>query len=486
MKIGSRLGLSFTVIVLLMLAGGLLTFWQVHISRENVQQSLAADQKQLAVLRVHTDVLEIDAGLGPPIINRDLTKLKTNANAAKLTLIGDIRLANEAIARSPSTRAHDARLLAILQGAQNTLPEQVQLLQTLAAVGDWDAVQLRFSKQMETVAELTSLAAKSVNTEVSERRLALLENLRTAQNRLLWILAATTLLCVLAAAGLGAKVTAGITRPLRELESAARSLASGNFSHHAPEADTDEIATLRDAFNFATTELHTLYNELSSLNRRLILAQEEERTRIARELHDDFGQRIAALGISLSTLKRQIPSESAALQHHAERIFFDLIHMGDSLRRLSHTLHPAILEYCGLPGALRALCSEFPGLRVSLSLINESELKHLPLDAALCLYRVAQEALRNVVKHAEVNAADVSLAFNGDSVTLIVQDRGMATKARSSDSGGLGLVSMRERVKQQSGVFSFENPADGGTRLVASIPRPNPASLPAETAGTTY
>jgi nitrate/nitrite-specific signal transduction histidine kinase len=105
---------------------------------------------------------------------------------------------------------------------------------------------------------------------------------------LLWILPGSTLLSVLAAAGLGAKVTAGITRPLRELESTARSLALGHFSHRPPEADIDEIATLRNAFHSAAMELESLYNALSALNRRLILAQEEERTRIARELHDDI------------------------------------------------------------------------------------------------------------------------------------------------------------------------------------------------------
>src|SRR6185369_9119665 len=141
--------------------------------------------------------------------------------------------------------------------------------------------------------------------------------------------------------------------------------------------------------------------EILTLGARLIGAQEDERTRLARELHDDLNQQIAAASIAMGNLKRQIPDEQSEARAQSDRIHQKLSSLSESVRRMSHELHPAILQYSGLAPALRSFCREFGGLtRVEVSLAIQGEFDGVPPGTALCLYRITQEGLRNVAKHA--------------------------------------------------------------------------------------
>jgi PAS domain S-box-containing protein len=131
--------------------------------------------------------------------------------------------------------------------------------------------------------------------------------------------------------------------------------------------------------------------EVQALSARLISAQEEERALLARELHDDVSQQIAALSIGMSNLKRQIPQQQADVREQSDRIHQKLVHVAESIRRLSHELHPAVLEYSGLAAALRTFCSEFEsstGIRVSLQAYGSFE--SVPSPVAVCIYRITQ------------------------------------------------------------------------------------------------
>ena len=212
--------------------------------------------------------------------------------------------------------------------------------------------------------------------------------------------------------------------------------------------------------------------EIMALSERLINAHEEERALLARELHDDLSQQIAALSIGVSHLKRQIPPEQAEAREQSARIQQKLVQVAESIRRLSHELHPAVLEHSGLGAALRDYCSEFgilTGIRVTCK--TEGSFESVPPAVALCVYRITQEALQNVAKHARVGEAEVELTRTDGSLRLTVSDRGAGMPAnRAGLPASLGLVSIKERTRLVKGTFSIQSRPNEGTVLGVRIP----------------
>src|SRR4029453_15097918 len=157
--------------------------------------------------------------------------------------------------------------------------------------------------------------------------------------------------------------------------------------------------------------LRKSHQQNQELAGRLITAQEGERARIARELHDDVGQRLASFSIALGTVRRGLPNAPQLVYEELAGLRRETVTVGNDLRLLSHELHPALLEHLGLVDALRRRCeevSEESGVTVALDVT--SEFGQVPDEVALCLYRVAQEALRNVVTHAQARPARVELS----------------------------------------------------------------------------
>jgi PAS domain S-box-containing protein len=212
--------------------------------------------------------------------------------------------------------------------------------------------------------------------------------------------------------------------------------------------------------------------EVQALTARLIGAQEEERKRLARELHDDLNQQIAALSIATGNLKRQIPKDQAELRAQSDRLHQKLVQIAETVRRMSHELHPAILEYSGLAPALRTYCEEFgamAGIQVSLDI--RGSLDGVAAPAALCIYRVTQEALRNVAKHAGVAAAAVELGRADGLLKLSISDAGVGMDpAQPGTAPGLGLVNIKERVRLVNGSVEINSQPGQGTAIVARIP----------------
>ena len=191
--------------------------------------------------------------------------------------------------------------------------------------------------------------------------------------------------------------------------------------------------------------------QIQSLAGRLITAQEAERIRIARELHDDVNQQLAALSISLSGLKRRLPSEAAEAQQEVTRLQQQTITLSEEIRHLSHELHPGVLQH---------------GIAVTFH--ADAGLEEIPADVALCLYRVAQEALRNVARHAGARQAEVALTRRDDILELRIADDGQGFDlAAARRHGGLGLISIDERVRLvQGGVQIVTEPRRGTERRV--------------------
>ncbi len=207
---------------------------------------------------------------------------------------------------------------------------------------------------------------------------------------------------------------------------------------------------------------------------RRVAVEEEARRRIAREIHDDLGQRLAALGIELRVARRKFP-EDGPQRHELDAVAGSLAELAEDLRRLSHDLHPAVLERSGLAEALRDHCAEVErrhGLPVRLSLQAEGP---FPPDLTLGLYRIAQEALANIVRHAGARSVQVTLRTAGGDAHLAVVDDGAGFDPEAArGSGGLGLASLDERARLLGGRCRVASSPGAGTRIEVAVPMPGP------------
>lgn len=203
---------------------------------------------------------------------------------------------------------------------------------------------------------------------------------------------------------------------------------------------------------------------------RLVTAHEDERRRLARELHDDVTQRLAGLAIEAAELEGGRTGAGNAEAAHSIRV--GLAELGEDIHALSYRLHPSVIEDLGLVEALRIECDRVAqqgALRVSFDCRGVP--KKLSADAALCLFRVAQEALRNVERHAQASKVDVSVVGRNEGIALAVRDDGAGFDSSSTAKrASLGLASMRERVRILDGRFDIESGPGIGTSLSAWLP----------------
>ncbi len=220
------------------------------------------------------------------------------------------------------------------------------------------------------------------------------------------------------------------------------------------------------------TERKLTAESLEDLSGRLITAQEEERSRIARELHDDFSQRLALLGIGLSRLWKKRPESAEEERVLVRELWNQTQEISSDVHRLSHQLHSSKLQHVGLGSALIGLCEEISekcGIQVEFADCGVPT--DIPKDVALCLFRVAQEALSNVVKHSRAQEARVELSDAGSRIRLRIVDAGSGFDvALGSTDAGIGLVGMRERLRLVGGRLSVKSASMQGTEILAEVP----------------
>ena len=211
--------------------------------------------------------------------------------------------------------------------------------------------------------------------------------------------------------------------------------------------------------------------DMSALNERLMKAQEQERVRIAGELHDGVMQEMLAATMMLGTAKRRTPDDSEA-HGTIDKVQQKLIRMGTDLRQLSHELHPPALQEAGLPKAVQDYCEEFStasGIPVSCD--TDPGVDDLSRGTSLALFRILQEALGNAAKHSQAKRITVRLARNGDLVSLVIADDGVGfDRSRLGPSRGLGLITIRERAAQLNGKFECDTAPGRGTTIKVVIP----------------
>jgi len=206
---------------------------------------------------------------------------------------------------------------------------------------------------------------------------------------------------------------------------------------------------------------------LSGMTRRFIESQEQERSRIGRELHDDINQRLAMLSLELEQLQEN-PSE---VQSRVQELRNRTTELSNDVQALSHELHSSKLEYLGVVAGIKSWCKEFSERqRVEIDFKNEV-FSTLPFEVGLSLFRVIQEALHNATKHSGVKRIEMQLREDSGEIHLIIRDSGKGFDVEAALQGkGLGLTSMRERVRLVNGAISIESKPMGGTTIHVRVP----------------
>ena len=221
--------------------------------------------------------------------------------------------------------------------------------------------------------------------------------------------------------------------------------------------------------NVDITVLKQAKSELLELTERLIRAQEEERQRVARELHDDIGQRLSLLVIALDRLRQELPRELRFVGEELDGTLAEANQLATDIHGLSHQLHSTKLKHLGLAAALRELCvqvSRQHGMEVKLQIGTIAG--ELTEERALCLYRVAQEALQNAAKHSGATVIQVELASSEAMLRMKIKDDGCGFDVNHYQPG-LGLASMRERLRMASGKLQVNSRPGQGTEIVTEV-----------------
>ena len=294
-----------------------------------------------------------------------------------------------------------------------------------------------------------------------------------------------TLLTLLTVASVILFEEVALIRYLRGLAQAMHRFGGGDFSARAPVSlGRGELQDMAQTFNGMAAALAARHNELAEahgrldlLARHLQVARESEAQRIARDLHDEAGQVLTSLKIDLAGLQRKCGlcarsgAANAAVEADAEAMKGKIDHMIAFIRRLASALRPPVLDKMGLPAAMQLLAAD---VEKNSDLAVELEITDIerPLDwlVSTTLYRIAQEALTNIVRHAEASLAHIDLRGSRESVTLVVKDNGAGLPAGGEGRDGLGVIGMRERANLVGGSFSIEGAGGGGTVITVVIP----------------
>ena len=240
------------------------------------------------------------------------------------------------------------------------------------------------------------------------------------------------------------------------------------------------LSALMEQRQAARNSLRVASVRLAEVTERMLRVQEEERTRIARDLHDDINQSLAAISIQLSSLKRATPTATLG---QVEELQEKLLEVSGDVRRLSHDLHPSLLRYTSLASALKGLCNRCSGDAYRHTRIHCEISEDVALDEAqkLNLFRIAQEAIHNVNQHAHACNAWVRLHFNAGEGVMEIEDDGVGMgPAGTVMPNGLGMISIEERARLLGGTSRMRPRVEGGTVLTITFPvnRVESAPLP--------
>jgi len=236
-------------------------------------------------------------------------------------------------------------------------------------------------------------------------------------------------------------------------------------------SDITDRREIETALQSSEAALRQSQGQLQGLAAGLITAQEEERAHVARELHDDISQKLAMLNLEAESVLRKEPNAGGKLRGELTRLAQRLRGILRDVEQTAYRLHPSSLDHLGLSAALKSYCADFGKQNgITMRCTDRNLPRTIPPGLALTIYRVVQEALRNVVKHSGARRALVSVAGKNGAIVLAVKDSGRGFDISRSKKRGLGLISMEERVRQACGAFTVETTPGKGVRIDVRIP----------------
>lgn len=221
-------------------------------------------------------------------------------------------------------------------------------------------------------------------------------------------------------------------------------------------------------------ELQQSREDLRALAGQLLTAQEEDRRRLSRDLHDDINQRLAMLSMDLRQAEKDPSSDPDTLRSTIGVVSERLTSISDDVRQMAYRFHPSILDDLGLVKAVRRLLDDFSNRSgIKNTYVHQDPITVLPAELAICIYRVVQENLSNIARHARASHVEVELICDDDLVYLSVRDNGRGFDAASLAQSGthLGLLSMKERVRLAKGRLDIDSTPGQGTHVRVEIPR---------------
>jgi signal transduction histidine kinase len=215
---------------------------------------------------------------------------------------------------------------------------------------------------------------------------------------------------------------------------------------------------------------------LHDLSSHLLSAQEKERRRIALELHDDLGQELSVLKLQIGSIERKLKKIPTTLEEDCDTVLRSVDQIIENVRRLSHDLSPSILEDLGLSAAIRSLIEDFRKYgRINVSIDTEKIDNLFSNEAQIVIYRIFQEALSNIVKHAQATHVSIAMERNDESVAFVIEDNGKGydpekVQRRSSAERGLGIPAIIERVRMLGGTLNLSSHESRGTSICFTLP----------------
>ncbi len=260
LPLGSRLTLSFTAVVLLMVVGSAVAFWQLEVTRRQAERVYRVDLKAQAVSRVHRDLLGFREGMASHAELQQADRFVAEAARRRGVFLKDVDAAIAAL--GPSAAGETSHATMLLQMVRVAFPAECDALAALARAGEWGAVERRIESQVRTYGQVTASLVEEIDAQVTDEQAASLDDIRHLHARAIETLSLTAALTLALAVVLATTVTRSITRPLRRLDAGAQALARGEFDHQVQIAGNDELANLGQVFNETALRLRELYRAL--------------------------------------------------------------------------------------------------------------------------------------------------------------------------------------------------------------------------------
>ncbi len=460
--VGAQAGIA--VLLLTQVADGSAELARPALSRVDTVAHLESD-----VLRLHT--LEhslLDDGANVP---------ESQVRAE----IDDLHQSIDSLLQQYRSQPLDPGRAALSQEVQS---EYQDLLALQSRIDDLHAQ----GEQTQAVAEYYASEPSLLQLDDNIHRLRHLEyaNIQDLRDRLVataegvkWPLLMTVALVALAELWIGYSLSRGIVRSLRQLREGARRIAQESLADRIPPPPEPEFAELAETLNEVMVTLARTRAERSRLQAervtllrerlaQVVQAQEDERARVSRELHDQSGQALTALKYGLNHLSRLCPEEPA--RKEIERLLELATAAGRQISALARDLRPAVLDDLGLVAALRGYCREYTEhVGIPVEIAAWPTLPRLGPQTETTMFRVIQEALTNVAKHSEAQNVWIELSQSSDSVLVQIRDNGRGFDPESVRSG-LGLTGMRERVALIGGEVQIVSRPGGGTVINLTVP----------------